>query len=104
MDRSTKISILANMSDEALTRALEVNGIPDDENYLDHLGPELAGGLESWSERDVSIPRSERPQLANTDFLFRSPVGIDELEAASVDAYGMPVEDTPGPVPGLEMF
>lgn len=106
MDRAKKISILANMSDEALTRAMEANGIPcDDETYMDHLGPELAQGVESWTERDVSIPRTTRPQLVNSDFLFKSATAP---QSGGVDPFGLPSgeEDfyNDQAAMGLEMF
>lgn len=93
MNRQQMISILASMDDQSLIQALEVNGISAADcgagMDLNQFGPEMAPGLESWTQRHVSIPRTERPLLADTDMFF----GGQQIQPQRLDPFG-PQDDS----------
>ena len=84
MNREQMIAILTSMGDDALMNAMSANGIDAEhsESYKADMGAEVSEGLESWSERDVSIPASQRPQLVNTEALFSAARA--EMEAEEI--------------------
>lgn len=85
-----KLAIFRAMSPENQKIALEAVGIGCGDEVDEYGESNEANEVPTWAALDVSVPRTSRGPIADSQSLFKDMV---KQRPQTVDAYGMPMGD-----------